>query len=205
MRSVRLALLLAALLGALCAAAKGLPKGLDRVAAEGGGIVTGFNPDEAEAALRGMPLHAVEGVWQWADIDTRVVITRTAATPADLPAAIYSIVVLHASDPSLRPGTVIGYLATTAKRDTYDARLYTRSSPRDGSLTSPATYTLTLEDSETRLSVRPYGHKLRFNWWRLLPYPYRSLLSPIRRSDTDAAGLLRIYPSPGKPLHPVYL
>lgn len=186
-------------------ASAALPKGLDAATPSHGGVIAGYSPDSVRRVLATMPLHAIEGIWQWADIDTRVAIVRPGSTPASLPATLYTMTVVHASDPSLRPGTVMGYIATTAKRDQYDARIYTAVSAADGTPYHPAKYILELNDAESRISFRPYGSKMRFNWWRLLPYRFRGLFTRDTRTDGDVSGLLRIYPQPQRPHHPVYL
>lgn len=121
------------------------------------------------------------------------------------PATVYRMVVIRAADRRLRPGTVMGYLTATAKRDTYDARIYTSRSLGGTALYAPKTYTLTLTDSDTRISLRRYGTKMVFNWWRLLPYMYRYVFSRRDREPGDIEGCVRVYPDPDIPLTPRYL
>ena len=199
------ALLTLLLLSVAVGMSAGLPRGLGNAVPSRGEIIEPFEADSISRLLASRPLHAIEGIWQWADIDTRVAIMRTGDDRSALPATIYAIIVVYASDPAIRPGSVMGYLATTATRDQYDARIYTSVSESDGHFSRPAKYTLHLNDAESRISFRPYGEKIRFNWWRLLPYRLRGLFTRENRSPGEMEGLLRLYPSPQRPHHPVYL
>ena len=130
---------------------------------------------EVTERMAEMPLHSIEGLWRFA---------------AEL---------------SLRPGTVMGYLSPTAKRGVYDARLYTGRTDAGTALHSPRTYTVTLTDSDSRLSLNRYGTSYRFNWWRLLPYMYSRLISRTDKKASGIEGCLRVYPSPAIPMEPRYL
>ena len=105
-----------------------------------------------------------------------------------------------------REGTVMGYLTPTSQRGSYDARIYTGLSDDHTRLTRPSRNVITLGDDGARISFKPYGRSLRFNWWRLLlPYMYRTLVTPIERRRGDLDGCVRVYPAPANPLNPRYL
>lgn len=113
---------------------------------------------------------------------------------------------VKSADISLREGTVMGYLTPTSKRGVYDARIYSSRTDDHTRLTGPSRNTITLADDGSRISFKPYGRKLRFNWWRLLlPYMYRSLITPQERPAGDIEGCVRVYPTPAVPLNPRYL
>ena len=163
---------------------------------------------EVTERMAEMPLHSIEGLWRFAAEGTLMAIERTddRGIPTDEAGSVtYRMVVVSAADLSLRPGTVMGYLSPTAKRGVYDARLYTGRTDAGTALHSPRTYTVTLTDSDSRLSLNRYGTSYRFNWWRLLPYMYSRLISRTDKKASGIEGCLRVYPSPAIPMEPRYL
>lgn len=166
------------------------------------------NPDVVIDRLSAIPLHSIEGVWRFAAEGTLMAIERTedrGLHPEEAGTMTYRMIVVRAADLSLRPGTVMGYLAPTAKRGVYDARIYTGRTDAGTQLHSPKKFTLTLGDTDSRLAISSYGNSLRFNWWRLLPYMYRYVFSRKEKSPGDIEGCLRIYPAPAIPAEPRYL
>lgn len=165
-------------------------------------------PDIVTSRMASAPLHTVEGLWRFASEGSLMAIERTDNRPLDPDdpgADTYRIVIVRAADISLRPGTIIGYLTPTARRGVYDARIYTSRSDDGTRLHTPKKFTLTLVDDDTRLAIKTYGNSLRFNWWRLLPYMYRRLITTREKSPGDIHGCLRVYPTPTKPIEPRYL
>ncbi|MDE6090713.1 MAG: hypothetical protein K2G41_08420 [Duncaniella sp.] len=155
-----------------------------------------------------LPLHSVEGLWRFAAEGTLMAIEREDSDdPArdEAGAVTYRMVIVRAADMSLRPGTVMGYLSPTAKRGVYDGRIYTGRTDSGTALHSPKKVTLTLGDDESRLVISRYGSSLRFNWWRLLPYMYRRLITKQEKSPGDIDGCLRVFPAPAIPTEPRYL
>lgn len=155
-----------------------------------------------------IPLHSIEGVWRFAAEGTLMAIERDPATeysPDDAGTVTYRMVIVSAADLSLRPGTVMGYLSPTSRRGVYDARIYTGRTDAATSLHSPKTFTLTLSDSDSRLSINRYGTTIRFNWWKLLPYMYGRLITRREKSPGAIDGCMRVYPAPAIPMEPRYL
>lgn len=209
-------ILLVSLLLCLCivtAGAKEPPKGieskiLDKVPAMSETLGGYDSPDRVIDRLSEMPLHAVEGMWRFAAEGTLMAIERCddrRIGPEDAGTMTYRMIVARAADLTLRPGTVMGYLAPTAKRGVYDARIYTGRTDAGTQLHSPKKFTLTLGDTDSRLAISSYGSSLRFNWWRLLPYMYRYVISRKEKSPGDISGCLRVYPAPSIPAEPRYL
>lgn len=166
------------------------------------------NADIVIDRLSRLPLHTVEGLWRFAAEGTLMAIERSddrEIGPDDAGTVRYRMIVVRAADLTLRPGTVMGYLAPTAKRGVYDARIYTGRTDAGTSLHSPKKFTLTLGDSDSRLAISDYGSSLRFNWWRLLPYMYRYVFTRKEKSPGDISGCLRVYPAPAIPSEPRYL
>lgn len=170
-------------------------------------ILAGFGGDSARMRLASMPLHVVEGVWEFASEGTLMAIERVGSETSDRRSAstLYRMVVVRGADMTLRPGTVMGYLATTSKRGVYDARIFTSRSDDGSSLSSPKRFTMTLTVEDTRLTIKEYGKRYVFNWWRLLPYMYRYLISRRERSSGDIEGCVRVFPVPAIPVEPIYL
>lgn len=163
---------------------------------------------EVTERLSTMPMHSVEGLWRFASEGTLMAVERVADREfsADEAGTVtYRMVIVRAADLSLRPGTVMGYLSPTAKRGVYDARIYTGRTDDGTKLYSPRTFTLTLGDSEGRITINRYGTTFSFNWWRLLPYMYSRLISKREKKAGDINGCIRVYPLPAIPAEPRYL
>ncbi len=170
--------------------------------------VEGYNSlSEVKERMNGAPLHAVEGVWQFPSTGAVVAIEKAPGLGHDGIAARYRIVVIKSPRRTLRPGTIMGILAPTAKKGVYAAEIYTGS---DGGsrLRSPRGFTLTLTD-DARLSFMPNsGWKNYTNLFRLIPYLSRVSFRISRQQNAprDLDGCLRMYPMPASgPINPVYL
>lgn len=160
--------------------------------------------DKIKARMSSTPLHDIEGLWEMAGEGTLMAIERDPST--DGASAIYRMIVVRSANISLREGTVMGYLTPTSQRGSYDARIYTNLSDDHTRLTKPSSNIITIGDDGSRITFKPYGRTLRFNWWRLLlPYMYRSLVTSTERRRGDLDGCVRVYPSPANPLNPRYL
>lgn len=150
------------------------------------------------------PLHDIEGIWEMAGEGTLMAIERDPAT--DGASALYRMIVINSATISTRQGTVMGYLTPTSRRGSYDARIYTALSDDHRRLIRPSRNVITISDDGSRITFKPYGRTLRFNWWRLLlPYMYRSVITPIEHPRGDLDGCVRVYPAPAIPLNPRYL
>lgn len=166
-------------------------------------IISGYEGiDTVTRRMASMPLHEIEGIWRLTGEGGSVI----AIERHNDDESIYRMVVVASADISVQPGTVIGYLAPTARHREYDSRLFSARSDDYTMLTDPTRNLLMLDDTCNRLSFRPYGRKLRFNWWRLLlPYLYRTLVTPLESSAGASDGCVRLYPTPTPPLNPRYL
>lgn len=161
---------------------------------------------EAAGRLRSLPLHPVEGLWQFPGHDAVIEICRDDTSSVSDNVARYNMTLILTSDLSVRPGTVVGYLTPTGRYGVYDSRIYTEmSSDGERRLVNPRKYVLTLEDGESRLVMKRYGKKMKFRWWRLMPYMFRWAISDSEISPGELEGLVRIFPEPAIPLNPVYL
>lgn len=165
-----------------------------------GTVLAGFREDSVRARLSQMPLHDVEGLWEVAGEGSLMAVERTATS------GVYVMALVCGSDPSLRPGTVMGYLTSGATRGSFEARIFTGRSESGVILTHPGHYSATLTGGGETLAIKPVGRAFRVNWWRLLlPYMYRSLITPLERESRDTEGFRRVYPPAAMPLNPRYL
>jgi hypothetical protein len=161
-------------------------------------------PTLVRQRMASMPLHDIEGLWEFAGEGSLMAIERVDGTHGA--ATLYRLVNVKSADISMREGTVMGYLTPTAKRRQYDARIYSSRSDDHTFLTRPSRNLITLSDDGTRISFKAYGRKFRFNWWRLLlPYMYRHLITPVENHPGDIEGCVRVFPEPSIPLNPRYL
>lgn len=167
--------------------------------------IEGYESVEAvRERLAALPLHEIEGLWEMAGEGSLMAIVRDPAT--DGASTLYRMIVVRSASLSLREGTVMGYLTPTSQRGRYDARIYSSLSDDHTGLTGLTRNVISLGDDGSRIEFRPYGRKLRFNWWRLLlPYMYRTLVTPVDRPRGDIDGCIRVFPAPANPLNPRYL
>ena len=167
-------------------------------------LLPAYREDSVRARLSTLPLHEIEGIWEFAGEGSVMAIERDDHTSGA--ATVYRMVAVHSTDLSLRPGTVMGYLTNSSKRGVSAARIYSSHTDDGTRLYKPETCTVTLGDDGTRITVKPYGKVFRVNWWRLLlPYMYRHLITRTERSPGDIEGCIRIYPAPSRPQNPRYL
>lgn len=170
-------------------------------------VLSGYEPAIIRDRLGEAPLHVVEGLWEFASEGTLMAIEQVAADEGRRRsgATLYRMVAVRGADMALRPGTVMGYLATTSKRGVYDARIFTSRHDDGTKLSSPKKFTVTLTDDDSRLTIKEYGKSYIFNWWRLLPYMYRYVINRRDNSPGDIEGCVRVFPEPSLPLEPIYL
>lgn len=168
-------------------------------------VLEGYDIDSVKMRLKQSPLHAIEGIWQFVGDGATIVIEQfNPDMIAGTQNNFYRIVILKSPILSIPSGTVMGYLTATAKKDCFDARLYT-SGGLKGALSKPHTFTVTLSD-DNRLSFREYNKEVKVNLWRWLPYVYRVGFSIKDTRPNDLDGCLRIFPhSTSQPINPRYL
>lgn len=168
-------------------------------------ILDGYDKTAVINRLKQLPLHAIEGVWQF--VEDGAIISIERFNPnfiADKQDNIYRMVIIKSPMRAIQPGTIMGYITTTTKRNNYDAHIYT-SGGLSGILSKPKTFTLTITDDQF-MSFNEYKKELKVNLWRWLPYIYRIGLSIKDTRPKGLDGCIRIYPqSTAQPLNPRYL
>lgn len=191
-------LLLASLRAAARDLVRDLPSRSDVIAGYG-------DTDSLRRAMASRPLHRVEGIWQFPSDGATVAVERADTPRAADEAVWYRMIVISSPCRSLRPGTLMGHIAPTAKDGVYAARIYT-SGDGGPTLSRPKSMTLTLTD-DTHLTFREHSRTIHVNLWRLIPYMSRIGLR-VGESDApkDLHGCRRIYPRPNSgPAEPRYL
>ncbi len=158
----------------------------------------GFDLYTVESTFSDYAADAIEGVWHVTTDDEGVF-----SIIRDPHSSHYVILVTNSADRTIRPGSVMGVAAATARKGTFDARIYTTANR--GSLSRPKRFTLTLS-AEGLLSFRPVNKGLKFNLWRLLPYMFRRAVKSVNDRDPALDGAVRIYPKSAVATNgPIYL
>lgn len=152
--------------------------------------------------LSARPLGRVEGVWQFPAGGAVVTIERAPELDGG---GRFIMAIVSAPDRILSPGTVIGTLTPTSKPDIFAAQLFTSVDAPTGKPSAPKTFTLALTCDDSRLELRHHRKGLRLNWWKLLPYMFRGIVTPIDETPRDLGGCIRIFPDPALREHPRYL
>ncbi|MBD5173309.1 MAG: hypothetical protein HDT08_01545 [Bacteroidales bacterium] len=148
--------------------------------------------------------HRIEGIWQFPGSGATVAIERI-TDRSKLPGAVtYNMVVVRSENRTIKPGTLMGVLAPTAKSNTYDAAIYT-SAGRKARLTAPKHFTLTLGEENSRLIFKRVKSKYSLNLWRILPYMFRYAVRQNNNTGEAPVGCIKIFPLPDAPSEPRYL
>ena len=170
-------------------------------------IVTGYaSADEVRQRRRQAPLHAVEGSWQFPSTGAVVAIELDESKGEGGYAVRYRMVIIKSPQRTIRPGTVMGIIAPTAKKNVYAAEIYT-SGNGGTRLRSPRGFTLTLADNAHLSFTKNSGLKVYTNLFRLIPYLSRVSfrIYSQQHAPRDLDGCLRVYPVPVEPVNPIYL
>ncbi|MBD5329769.1 MAG: hypothetical protein HDS03_07820 [Bacteroides sp.] len=145
------------------------------------------------------PLDRVEGIWEFPEDNTVVLISCANEKRRE-----YTLTVISSPDCRLHPGEKIGSLSSSVDSDKFRLSLFT--SRHNGILSDPSDClaTLTDRDGTIRIEKRKFRISTRINrflpkFWQLL-----TLFSSSSPLDKLPKGLIRIYPSPA-PRNPIYI
>ena len=178
------------------------------VSAIAGAVFLWATPLRAEKNVRDMedaleycriaPLERPEGVWEFPEDETRVLIKKTPGKPRS-----YDIVHISGPDCRLQPGETIGRMTATVDRNKYKLSL---SVSRDyGLLSDTRSCSAEFREKENSLVIRPARIKITTRTLWFLPKFWRSLKIIYDNPAADLPhGIIRIYP-PALPENPVYL
>lgn len=135
-------------------------------------------------------LHRVEGIWEYPDDQTRVLVCRSMAYENR-----YDIVVVDSPDTRLAPGETIGYMQASPVPTKFEMALF--RSRQKGILADMAKCLAELTEKDNSIVVK--GRKLQFSlagrwflpsFWRAVRVSLKDPLESLPR------GMVRIYPEP---------
>ena len=142
-------------------------------------------------------LHRIEGIWEFPDDETTVLIKRSNVRPQ-----YYEIVTVSSPDTRLKPGDVAGYLKESAESNKFEMALY-RDRMNDV-LAEPAKCLAQLTENDNAIVAK--GRKIKFSLKsnRLLPLFWRMIHLTVKDPlENLPKGLIRVYPSSSR--NPDYL
>ena len=169
-------------------------------------VLKGYEYTDVITRLSQAPLHDIEGIWQFVDNATTIVIEQF--NPDEIAGEqlhLYRIVIIDSNRLSIEPGTIMGYASVTTKENCFDARIFS-DGKLNGILSIPKTLTLNLSTDASRLTFNEYKKEIKINLWRLIPYIYRVGVSFNDTRPKGLDGCIKIYPkSTSAPISPRYL
>lgn len=136
----------------------------------------------------GAMMHRVEGIWEFPEDETRVLIRRQTESGNS-----YAIIVIESPDTRLHPGDNIGELKVSPAPTKFEMSLY--RTLLKGILGSPGKCLAELDEKNDALLID--GRKIRFSvgsrWF--LPSFWRAVKISIKNPlDALPKGMIRIYP-----------
>ena len=186
MKRLALILLAFALLPLVVEAGNGVPKKSV--------ILDGLDLDSMRVRLDETDMQPLEGIWYYPNEEMTVGIERYKGNHN----IGYRIILLESPDINLVPGTVIGYIASSAVDSKYQLWLY---SQRDRvTLIKPLECVATLNAAATTLTFDPphWKVKVRVNVARFLPTLFNGVsIIPERVGERLPVGFRKIYPEGG--------
>lgn len=143
-------------------------------------------------------LHLIEGIWEFPEDETKVLIMRSSFDPH-----AYDIIALSSPDCRIIPSESIGKIRRSPDPVKYELSLY--CSRKGGILTDMRSCLANFNNKEGSLSIQPKKFKISLRSLYLLPRFWRMLSvrtdNPLERLPQ---GLIRIYPQ-SKFRNPIYL
>lgn len=147
---------------------------------------------------RNSAIEGPEGIWEFVDDETQVLIRKSAAGRKG-----YDIIVITTPDCRLKAGDVIGHLNPSSTRGKYKLSLHTSRSK--GIFESTRNCVAEFSDKDDSIHVHPMKIKLSMRTMWFLPKFWRSLRISFKNPAAELPlGLLRIFPQ-SKPHTPLYL
>ena len=157
-------------------------------------VLDGLDVDSMRIRLDETDMQPLEGIWYYPNEEMTVGIERYKGNHN----IGYRIILLESPDINLVPGTVIGYIASSAVDSKYQLWLY---SQRDRvTLIKPLECVATLNAAATTLTFDPphWKVKVRVNVARFLPTLFNGVsIIPERVSERLPVGFRKIYPEGG--------
>lgn len=143
-------------------------------------------------------LHRIEGIWEFPDDQTRVLISRRQIDNA------YDIIVVDTPDCRMAPGDIIGNVKPSAQPGTYEMSI-SRMKVK-GVFSDPGKCKARLADNESSLSFTTRKLSVNIGNLYLLPRFWRLFRFKIKDVEIPQ-GMVRVYPVPygSKVKEPIYL
>lgn len=142
-------------------------------------------------------MHRVEGIWEFPEDETTVLICRSSHTPHR-----YDIVAISSPDTRIQTGECIGYLLESAQSNTFEMALC--HDKEKGLMAEFAKCLAHLRDDGNTIVAK--GRKLKFSFrgQRLLPSFWKMINITVKDPlENLPQGLIRVYPEYSR--HPDYL
>lgn len=144
------------------------------------------------------PLSNIEGIWEFPEDETMVLIKRKSDEKR-----VYELILLSSPDCRLHPGECIGYLYPTANSDKYKLKLYI--SRKYGILSDTRSCSAEYRQKDEAIYIQPRQLKISFRTLWFLPKFWRSLRIKLDDpASTLPKGLRKVYPLT-VPENPIYL
>ncbi|MCM1368833.1 MAG: hypothetical protein NC204_00490 [Candidatus Amulumruptor caecigallinarius] len=133
-------------------------------------------------------LHHIEGIWEYPDDHTRVLVRKTPESDTR-----YDIVVIDSPDCRLTPGDVIGYLQQSPLQNKYEMAIYRVKV--NGIFAEPGKCAAEYNDREDAIVVKSRKVKISLASRWFLPAFWRALrLKHDDPTDKIPQGMVKIYP-----------
>lgn len=157
-----------------------------------------YDEGQAQTYCDTTTLHRIEGIWEFPDDQTRVLIRRQPVGNT------YDLIVVASPDCRMVPGEILGTVRPSAEPGTYEMSI-ARKKVR-GVFTDPGKCVARLTDNESSLTFKPRKLSLNIGSFYLLPRFWRMFRFKVNDVDIPK-GMVRVYPVPygSKSLEPVYL
>lgn len=158
-------------------------------------VLPGISEDSLQAIFDETDLQPLEGIWSYPEENMTLAIMRHSADTNDF---AYRIILVSSDDLDLLPGTVMGYIASTAVSAKFKLWLY--SEKLHALLRSPIQCVATLNADASSLTFNPthISAKLRLNITRFLPSLFKGIsIYPEVNGDKPPVGFSKIYPAEG--------
>ena len=157
-------------------------------------VIDGLDMDSMRIRLEETDMQPLEGIWYYPNEEITLGIERYKGQHN----IGYRIILLDSPDINDVPGTVIGYIASSAVDSKYQLWLY---SQRDRvTLVKPLQSVATLNDNATTLTFDPprWKFKVRVNIVRFLPTLFSGMsIIPEKTGERLPVGFRKIYPEGG--------
>ena len=157
-------------------------------------VLTGLDTDSMRVRLDESDMQPLEGIWYYPNEEMTLGIERYKGQHN----IGYRIILLESHDINLMPGTVIGYIASSAVDNKYQLWIY---SQRDRvTLVKPLECVATLNAKATTLTFDPphWKVKVRVNIARFLPTLFNGVsIVPEKVGENLPVGFRKIYPEGG--------